>query len=830
MSRLHLAAAVAFTALISIPTAPLNGQATPPAAATEVSLAKKIAGMHRMDGLFPLDWDAKPGKLYLEIGVFNKDFLLLGSLPYGLGSNDLALDRGQLGTGRVVRFYRSGSKVLLIEQNLKYRSSASSQEERLDVEQSFARSVLWGFTVEAEEGDVVLVDATNFFLRDAHGVAERLQKEKQGDYALDATRSAIVPEDTKNFPLNTEVQAILTFAPKGLITGSLVGTVTPDPHAVTIEEHTSLIQLPDDGYKTRAFDPRAGYFPLTYRDYSVPLGQPMDIRLIVRHRLEKKDPSAVISDPVKPIIYYVDRGAPEPIRNALVEGASWWNQAFEAAGYRNAFRVEVLPAGADPMDIRYNMIQWVHRSTRGWSYGDSVVDPRTGEIIKGQVTLGSLRARQDYMIAEALLSPYVQGKPVSNEMNEMVLARIRQLAAHEVGHTLGLAHNFAASSIAPGTSVMDYPHPWITLDASGRPDLSHAYTTGIGAWDKVAIAYGYTQSPAGRDEHALLDAILRKSIDRGLYFISDADSRPLGSAHPHSHLWDNGADPAAELNRILDVRAAAFKRFGENAIQSGQPMAQLEDTLVPLYLLHRYQTQAAAKEIGGLDYRFALRDDGQLITEVVPAAAQQEALAAVLKTLDPATLTLPDTLLKILPPRPEGYQRTQESFPGRTGLTFDPEGAVESAANLTLELLFEPTRATRLVEDKDRESDLPGLDDVIEDTLKATWYAPRQPGLEGLTQVTVEDSTLDHLLTLAVSTEASGQAKAQARAEAEKLKGWLNSQSKVASLPADLKAHYAAAEDKITSFERDPTKFNPASALEAPPGQPIGDDSDEDIY
>ncbi len=829
MSRLILALSATFAALLVIPAAPLNGQAAQAASTSEVSLTKKIAGMHHMDGLFPLDWDAKSGKLYLEVGSFNKDFLLLDSLPYGLGSNDLGLDRGQLGLGRVVRFYRSGSKVLLIEQNLKYRSSSAAPDEQLGVKQSFARSVLWGFTVEAEEGDKVLVDATNFFLRDAHEVAERLQREKQGDYALDLNRSAIVSEDIKNFPLNTEVQAILTFAPHGLVTGELVGTVTPDPHAVTVEEHTSLISLPDDNYHPRAFDPRAGYFPLTYHDYSAPLGQPMDVRLIVRHRIEKKDPSAAISDPVKPIVYYVDRGAPEPIRSALVEGARWWNQAFQAAGYRNAFRVEVLPEGADPMDLRYNMIQWVHRSTRGWSYGVSVVDPRTGEIIKGQVTLGSLRARQDYMIAEALLSPYVQGKPVSNEMREMVLARIRQLAAHEVGHTLGLAHNFAASSIAPGTSVMDYPHPWITLDTSGRPDLSHAYITGIGAWDKIAIAYGYSQFPAGSDEHAQLNSILHKATDQGLYFISDADSRPLGSAHPHSHLWDNGSDPAAELNRILEVRAAALKRFGKNAIQPGQPWAQIEDTLVPLYLLHRYQTQAAAKEIGGLDYRFALRGDGQLVTEIVPTAAQQQALAAVLKTLDPSTLTLPESLLKILPPRPMGYERTQETFPGRTGLTFDPEGAVESAANLTLELLFEPSRATRLVEYKEREPRLPGLDDVIEATLKTTWYAPRQPGLEGLTQFTVEDATLDRLLTLAASSEASPQAKAQARAEAERLKDWLRGQSNTVSLSADVKAHDAAAEDKITHFEKDPTKFKTSPALEAPPGQPIGDDSDDDI-
>ena len=435
-----------------------------------VSIAKKTTGMKRMDGLFPLDWDARSGKLYLEIGSFNKDFLMLDSLPYGVGSSELGLDRGQLGRGRVVRFYRSGAKVLLIERNLNYRSSSNAAEEKLDVEQSFARSVVWGFTVEADDGDRVLVDATSFFLSDVHGVAETLQTAKQGEYSINASRSAIVLEGTKNFPLNTEVEAILTFSSKSPAAESIVATVTPDAHALTVQQHMSLIQLPDDAYHPRAFDPRAGYYDSSYRDYSAALGQPIDIHRIVRHRLEKRDAAG---DPVKPIVYYVDRGAPEPIRSALVEGASWWNKAFEAAGYKNAFRVEVLPEGADPMDVRYNVIQWVHRSTRGWSLGEAVVDPRTGEIIKGQVTLGSLRSRQDYLIAEALLSPYAKGAPVSNEMREMVLARMRQLAAHEVGHTLGLQHNFVASSIAPGTSVMDYPHPWISTRCE-RPSRPHA--------------------------------------------------------------------------------------------------------------------------------------------------------------------------------------------------------------------------------------------------------------------------------------------------------------------------------------------------------------------
>ena len=632
---------------------------------------KKTAGLQRMDGFFPIFRDEKAGKLYLEVAADGKDFLLLDQLPYGLGSNDVGLDRGQLGQGRVVHFAHTGGKILLIQPNLEYRSSAADPAERIAVKESFAESVLWGFKVEAEDNGKFLIDATDFFLRDAHGAAESMQAAGQGTYKLDPSRSAITEENTKNFPKNTEVEAILTFASDGRPKGEYVASVTPDPHAITLREHTSLIELPDltgsNAYKPRKYDPRSGFFPLRYRDYSVPLSESMDQRLIVRHKLEKRDPSAAVSEPVEPIVYYVDRGAPEPIRSALVEGAGWWSQAFEAAGFKNAFQVKVLPEGGDPMDIRYNMIQWVHRATRGWSYGDAVTDPRTGEIIKGQVTLGSLRARQDYKIAEALLAPYLNGQPIPPEMEQMVLARTRQLAAHEVGHTLGLQHNFAASSVAPGNSVMDYPHPWITLDASGKPTLDKAYTTGIGAWDTAAIRYGYSQFAAGADETAELNNLLKQNESAGLRFITDEDSRPLGSANPYGHLWDNGPDAAAELERILEVRKAALDRFGADVIKPGTPMSQIEETLVPLYLLHRYQTEAAAKLIGGLDYRYAVRGDNAMVTQMVEPVRQRKALAAVLQTLGPETLTLSPEFLSILPPNPPGYPRTVELLQGLYG-------------------------------------------------------------------------------------------------------------------------------------------------------------------
>ncbi len=820
--RLCCLAAVFATSL----TSPAFSQTAPPSVASARTLEERVSGMRHMDGLFPLDYDAKTGRLYLEVAKLDDDFLLVQSLPYGLGSNDLGLDRGVSSESRVVHFTRSGPKLLLVEPNLQYRSSSPDADERLAVSQSFAESVLAGFPIEAEGSGKVLIDINDFALSDRGFIAEHLTHAKQGAYRLDTSRSALTLDTVKDFPRNIVIESLITFTSEAPEPSSLVSTVTPDAHAVSLHQRLTLVALPGPGYQPRIFDPRAGYFDASYRDYSAPLGSPLDLHFITRHRLIKKDPNAAMSEPVEPIVYYVDRGAPEPIRSALVEGASWWNAAFEAAGFRNAFRVEVLPAGADPMDIRYNMIQWVHRSTRGWSYGEGITDPRTGEIIKGQVTLGSLRVRQDWLIAEGLLSPYKNGKTEDPAIQTMVLARTRQLAAHEVGHTLGLAHNFAASSLAPGASVMDYPSPYITLDVAGHPDLTHAYTAGIGSWDKVAIAYGYSQfapkmaeNPAA--EHAALDALLHTADKRGLYFITDEDSRPEGSVHPYAHLWDNGADPAAELNRMLDVRAAALAQFGENAILPGTPYAQLEDTLVPLYLLHRYQTTAAAKEIGGQKYRYALRGDGQLITADVPAADQQRALGALLKTLSPATLSLPALLLKLLPPRPPAWPRTRESFDGHTGLTFDPDGAAAAAANITLNLLFEPTRATRLYQQHLRDPQFPSVEELIGQTLSATWKAPRATGAGAGIQSVTEEAVTEHLLRLAADEKAAPAVRAIARSEALGLRDWLRS---VREPKTEEAAIYAAAAARIDQFERDPAKFTPAPQEEAPPGMPIGEE------
>jgi hypothetical protein len=786
--------------------------------------------MRHMPGFLPLHWDEKNGRLYLEIPQLNADMLYFDSLPYGTGSNDLGLDRGQVSAAKLVRFERFGPKILLVRPNQYFRSSAKDPAEQLAVRQSFPESILGSFTLAAEhsgtEAGAVLVDATDFFLRDVHGVSDALGK--QGSYKLDAARSAIAIDATKAFPKNTEVEAILTFASDTPVRGSFVGDVTPDSHALTLREHQSFLELPAPGYSPRRFDSRAGYFQFSYRDYAAPLGAPLDQRFIVRHRLIKQDPScAQACLPVKPIQYYVDRGAPEPIRSALVEGARWWDQAFQAAGWApNTFRVDVLPEGADPMDARYNIIQWVHRFTRGWSYGHPVADPRTGEIIKGNVTLGSLRGRQDYLIAEALLSPYVTGKKITPEndpMLVMALARTRQLAAHETGHTLGLAHNFAASAFphAPSesVSVMDYPHPWITLDKNGVPDLSAAYAVNIGLWDKVAINYGYRQFSDSSAERAGLDAILSDATKSGLVYITDEDARPPGGAHPFAHLWDNGADAADELARIMKIRAAALARFGENAIPESVPLATLEDTLVPLYLMHRYQTEAATKMIGGLNYRYQLRGDGQMNAEIVSPDEQRKALRAVVNTLSAETLMLPEPLLKLFPPRPPDFERTRESLPAHTGLTFDPIAAAESAADLTLSVLFDRERAARLVEYHAR-ANTPPLSEVIDAALKVSRAAPSAPGshpsMGAEVQAAVYARTVEALLTLAADPKTSVEVRAITYTKLEDIR-----RRGDVSSPLD-----AYLMHRIKQFQDDPAKFVAAAPIEAPPGMPIGDDED----
>lgn len=788
---------------------------------SEPGFADKLAGYGHQAGFIDLYHDDAGGRLLLRIDQLDTPLLYQSSMARGVGSNDLGLDRGQLGDTHVAEFQRHGNKLLLIAHNLDYRANSDNSGEIDAVAASFARSVLWGFEIAGKIGDDYYIDATDFFLRDAHGLGRRLQDAGEGSYAVDASRSAIFAPRTRAFPDNSEVEAVISY--QGQPTGKILRTVVPDPTSITVHLHHSFIRLPDDGYEPLPYDPRAGLIGLSYgtdgfHDYATSVGDELMVRYARRHRLEKQDPSAEVSEAVEPIVYYVDRGAPEPIRSALIEGGSWWAEAFEAAGYRDAFRVELMPEDADPMDVRYNVIQWVHRSTRGWSYGSSIMDPRTGEIMKGHVTLGSLRVRQDYLIAEGLLAPYGDDEK-RDEMLDMALARIRQLSAHEIGHTIGIEHNFAASTQGR-TSVMDYPFPLIGFGANGDIDLDDAYGVGIGAWDKRVVLYGYQDFPDDVDAEAERDRIISETVAT-LKFVSDQDSRSVGTAHPDGNLWDNGADAIEELEHLLRVREYALERFSERNIRPGRPLATIEEALVPIYLLHRFQLHAVGKFIGGDYFNYAMRGDGQAPTQPVAAAKQRAAMSALLQTLDPAMLRLSPELLATLPPRPPGYSKTRETFPGHTGPMFDPAGPAVSAAALTLEVLLHPARAARMNAAHAIDNDMPGFEELLRSLVASTWLNSRASGQDAAIQRVVNMQVLDSLLRLAVNAAADDQVRALARDSAITLDQWLA--PRVSSeIDVAWRAHYREARARINWLSSDPDRIQQLPSVVVPPGSPIG--------
>lgn len=748
------------------------------------------------------------GKIILEIKNLDSEFMYINSLSRGVGNNDLGLDRGQLGNSRVVYFTKRGNKILLIQPNLRYVSNSSNYLENKAVEEAFARSVLFGFDIIEKSNDSYKIDITSFLISDAHGVSQRLKYSNSGSYTLNKSMSAIDLDRTKAFPKNIEFDVLLTFT--GNPSGNLVRSVTPTASNLTVNQHHSFVELPDNNYKKRKFDPRSGSNPFIVYDYSTPIDEKLEQRFIVRHRLNKKYPKQEISEPLDPIVYYIDNGTPEPVKTALIEGGNWWNQAFESAGYKDAFRIEVLPEDADPMDVRYNLIQWIHRSTRGWSYGASIVDPRTGEIIKGQVSLGSLRVRQDYMILSGLID---NPNDIENKalIKETSLDRIRQLSAHEIGHTLGFAHNYI-SSANNRSSVMDYPHPKIDI-IDGDINIDNAYSKNIGDWDKVTVRYAYTDFQENENEEIKLNQIIEEAVNKGLYFLSDSDSRPVGSANPFSHLWDNGEFPYKELNKLLEVRDLALKNIDLENLIDGEPYDRIEDILVPIYMLHRYQIESTAKAIGGVDYLYFVKNLNNDKVKFVNSKLQKESLESLLNVLNPKNLVLPDNLIEILSPRSFRNPRTRENFESNTGVTFDYINASSSVINHTLTFLINPERINRIYQQNMFGENILKLEDYLSIISNSIFSNKKMSLYESSINNNTSSLFLDHLFLAFNNSKTNDLSKSLI------LSSIVNTKEKLSS---DLNNYNAFLVNKINGFLDNPDKYKPIEKTKIPDGSPIG--------
>ena len=724
---------IALLAVVMLPAPAVAQDAIP-------TIEDRTAGMDRMDGFFNIFWDDGTGSLFWEISALDTEFLYQISMGSGLGSNPIGIDRGQLRGTHILEARRIGPRILLMEPNYQFVAQSDNPVEVQAVRDAFAPSVHWGFDIEAATGDRVLVDATSFFLRDARGVVDQIAASGQGTFTLDGSRSAIHMPATASFPENTEVEAMLTFTSRN--PGGLVRGVAASANAITLRQHHSFIQLPGPGFKTRIADPRVGVNGPTLYDYATPIDVDTRVRLSARHRLEKADPSAAISRAVEPIVYYVDPGTPEPVRSALVEGAGWWADAYEAAGFTDGYRVEVLPEGIDPQDIRYNMIHWTHRRTRGYSYGNTVIDPRTGEIVRGVVNLGSLRLRQDYLHGQGMVPPYPTGISApqqdpelgefadapsyeylaqvapGSEAIEMALDRVRQLSAHEVGHTLGFPHNYMSSSYGR-ESVMDYPAPRAEIDGNGDIDLSNAYVQRIGEYDKLSVNWLYREFPAGTDETAALAEIAAQGVRDGLIYMGHTNNNFIGAGHQYAGVWDNGENLVDHLKLEIRIREIGLNRFGTDVLRAGEPMSNLEYVLLPLYMHHRFQLRSAVQSLGGADYRYALKGDGQTPFTIIDGDEQRDAMETVLSTISPEFLALSPELISMIPP-PAFRHGDGESFPGRTEQIFDPIGAAEAAAAFTVGEVLQPARMARLVL-YGSIGDYPDLEEVVDRLMAVSW-------------------------------------------------------------------------------------------------------------
>lgn len=813
MMRILISALLALVLLVACGEGGDSGKSS----GSYTGFEQAIEGLDHQPGFF--DLYTGDNQVLAVLPAPDEDGLVLSmiyasGLTAGLGSNPIGLDRGAFDSGVILNFRLAGNKLIAEQENTRYRATADRPLEKKAVRESFARSFLWSSHVLATSSDgELLVDLSGFLTRDHFGVVKAIgDNPAGGSYSIASDRSFPDTKAALAFPDNIELDAFLTLSSSA--PGRETNATAADGRDVTLVQHHSFIRLPEPGYKVRPADQRAGSINISYYDFSSPLEEPIITTLARRFRLERIDPS-VASGPVKnPIVYYVDSGAPEQIQNALIEGAMWWADAFEAAGFEDAYRVEVLPEDAHPFDVRYNMIQWTHRQTRGWSYGGGVFDPRTGEMLKANVILGSQRVRQDRMIFEGLAGAEKSGTGADDDPVVIALSRIRQLSAHEVGHTLGFAHNFAAST-NERASVMDYPAPFIRPRRNGTLDFSGAYGVGVGAWDIFATTWLYSEYADGTDTDAALDALAEEAYQtQGLRFVADAEARALGTGHPYGAVWDNGEDAARSLVETLRVREIALENFGTRSLVDGQPVSDLNAVIVPIYLYHRYQTAAAAKLVGGFDFTYAIKGEGRQTATPVAVATQRRALAALLETLDPGALDLSDAVLDQLTPQIDGGFGGGETFSGRAGPVFDLLSAADVSADLTISALLHPQRATRLVEFHRRDESAMGLHEVLDALDEASFADVDSPRLAPIAGV-VQSRYVTALIALSVHSEASGTVRAIAEAKLYELNARLASASDdhKAWLGGRIEAHLGRGPDEGATM---------LTRTQTPPGSPIG--------